>query len=112
MIKGILIDAYKQEVREVEYDGLQDIYALTACGCVDVIHLRNDDAVYVDDEGLINGTEVAFSIEGRVLMGNGLVCSTDDEGDDAPPKSTLAEINAKVIFGSKKSLLIEGNLYP
>lgn len=72
--RAILIDAHTQKVREVQVSGLEDYYremqvSLITTGC----WMDSKTVLYVDDEGLINGTTVGFSINGRPYAGSGLI---------------------------------------
>ena len=92
--KAILIDAENKEVKEVEYKDHKDIQKLlnvsifTTALVMNEIKPERGDTLFVDDEGLINGTEHFFAIyvegQGYVFAGNGLIVGPenyDDEGD-------------------------------
>lgn len=106
--KAILIDAKAQEVREVNLDGsLQNIYRELSndehkVDTFDVVRLENNDAIFVDDEGLlIEPAAPYYFVYGKskwILAGNGLVIGTDDEGDSVDPKITVDEVRSRVTF--------------
>jgi len=54
-IKAVLIDPYKEEVTDIEYDAsdYKNIYPLIHCDVFTIVRLENDDDVIVDDEGLL-----------------------------------------------------------
>ena len=55
IIKAVLIDPYKEEVTDIEYDAsdYKNIYPLIHCDVFTVVRLEDDDDVLVDDEGLL-----------------------------------------------------------
>lgn len=91
-IKAILIDTLNKEVKEVTYthseeSSLKEVYKLLRCNCITLAESYVFDpighALFVDDEGLLLDEPFgAFQIaNGQVLSGNGLLVSTDDEGE-------------------------------
>lgn len=102
MKKAILIDAYSREVKEVEYQTLEDIYRLLRCSIIEAVYLSNGDVIYIDEEGRINGTKVGFSsVQKGPLFGSGLVVHINDEGDDVAPHSTVEQVSQEVQFGDR-----------
>ena len=86
-MKMLLLDVYKNEVKMVEANDLDDYYNLIGCRCVDIIHRRIGDVeveIVCDDEGaLVDKPKIsAVDIVGNpALYGNLLVASgsvTDD----------------------------------
>lgn len=71
MIRGILIDAEHQEIREVFVDDLEDYYNLINCNLVEVVHVGDVD-IYCDEEGLYH-PKGAFSYKGMPIVGNGII---------------------------------------
>ena len=111
-IKAILIDSYNQEVKEVEYEAesIDDMYKLLKCTMFTTAgYMPNGDVCLVDDEGLINGTEVFFVPEWypQPLAGNGLIVGDDGEGESVGVKSTIEEIQAMVDFKGIDDILLE-----
>jgi hypothetical protein len=80
--QALLIDATKRTVSKYEFP--------------------NGDYLYVNDEGLINGTRDFFDIGAHSpFAGNGvLVGPADDEGDDTDVQSTCDQICHSVRFMS------------
>ena len=101
-MKAILINAEAATVKFVEIKDYTDINKFGAFDIFTAVRLNDKgDMVYVDDEGLINGTSVGFILEGydSPLMGNGVVLGGNDRtGDSADTTFTLEEIAAKVTF--------------
>lgn len=91
--KAILIDTKAWDVREVEIkqDDLPDIYKHLDAQTFDCVGMSNGDAVYVDDEGLLNGTDRFFAIVGQtaILAGNALIMGTGPEGESIDPKTDI-----------------------
>jgi hypothetical protein len=94
--KAILIDTTKFEVREVELeqDNIEQIYQHLKASTFDCVGLANGDAVYVDDEGLLNGTDRFFAVVGQtaILAGNALIMGTGDEGESIDPNTNIDEM--------------------
>jgi hypothetical protein len=102
-MKAILIDVEKREVKIVDVEkGIDAIYAQIKCDCFTVVTLENEDAIFVDDEGLLKLDENSkfFFIEGyhQPLAGNGLILGTNEEGESVDVKSDLQDIKNRVRF--------------
>lgn len=100
-MKAILIDPFTQTISEVDYDGnYKNIYKLIGANCFDLAHLGQGDAIFVDDEGLINGTRALFKHDDydSVLAGKGLILGSDNRGESVSCKATLEETKNKVRF--------------
>ena len=100
-MRAILIDPAKQTVTEVDYDGdYQSIYKLTDCTTFTVpFVLENEDALYVDDEGLWGATDF-FRIEGYPdpLAGRGLILGTDEDGKSVAAKSDIEDLGIHFVI--------------
>ena len=120
-MKAFQIDPRMRLIREVEYDGadFHAIYPLISWPglTVDTFDAARifrpgyppghvEDAVFVDDEGLIDWQEKDqqfFLIEyepgrWRPLAGMGLWTGTDEEGSTIDPYFTLEQVQASVRF--------------
>ena len=76
-----LIDAKHGLIREVEVTDFRSIQAALGVNAFDCVRVDADgETLYVDDEGLINGTQFGFSINGRLFAGNGLILGTTESG--------------------------------
>ena len=105
-MKAILIDARAKEVRAVDVDkskGIKPIYDHVKCETFTCVILEGEETLYVDDEGLINGTDVGFvlSCYQEPLMGNGLILGTDEMGESVDTKLTVEEVRSWVIFKTR-----------
>lgn len=78
-----LIDAKNGIIREVDVTDYKSIQAALGVDAFDCIRMSDNETMYVDDEGLINGTKHGFFINGRWIAGNGLVLRTTPTGRSA-----------------------------
>lgn len=110
MKKAILINSELQTITEVEYNSIDDIQRLIGCRCFTVAtYLDNEDAIYVDDEGLYT-PQFFFEYKGahQPFAGNGLVVGANDEGEGADVKISLEDVKKNVTF--KTPLQVLNNL--
>ena len=103
MKKALFIDATAQTITEIELgDDFREISKKIGCDLFTVAtELPNMDALYVDDEGLINGTENFFyhkKLYTHPLAGNGIILGTDDEGDSVDVKTNAKEFDGIKFF--------------
>lgn len=97
-----LIDPAARTITPVEYDGnYKSIYELIGATTFDVVRVENDDCIFVDDEGLINGNgqRNGFWTYGEYpqpLAGKGLVLGTDEEGESVSAKNTHFDYRRKI----------------
>lgn len=105
-MKAYWIDTPNKQIVEVEYD--EDFHTISRewlkCGTFTVVEVDNGDAIFVDDEGLINDNPHGyFRYRGynSPLVGYGLVLGTNDEGESTAPITSLEDIQAKVLFPTK-----------
>lgn len=107
-MKAILINAKTKEVKEIEMGkDYKEIYTQLECELFTAgAYLDKEDVIYVDDEGLINGTDVFFTFEGahQPFAGNGLIMGTDDEGESTDCKINLTEVTKRVKFYNRYEL--------
>ena len=98
-MKAIFIDAKNQQVSYVNNKGqLEDLYLTLGVNMVEIgTYLDNFDTLYVDEEGLINGTDYGFSLNGREYMGNGLLYGTNpqDPSSNGPVVSKIEDLQVK-----------------
>ena len=112
-MRAILIDAYNTQIREVDIDEenlLPSMYAQLKCSTFEcAMMMEGGETLYVDEEGLLNGTQVAFEFEGghQPFMGNGLILGTNEEGESVDTKLTAEGVSKQVTFTSRKALRTE-----
>ena len=108
-MKAYLIDPLNKIVSVVDYNGdYQTINKLinSQRGSDAVYGFRNEDTLYVDDEGLLTKENYCFEFtydNGHVapLMGKALVLGTDAEGESVAVKSSLEEVESKIKWVGK-----------
>tara|TARA_B100000424_G_scaffold57448_1_gene41486 strand:+ start:2608 stop:3072 length:465 start_codon:yes stop_codon:yes gene_type:complete len=111
-MRAYLIDPIKREISVVSYNGdYQMINELinSQRGFDAVYGFRNEDTLYVDDEGLLLKENHAFEFtydngHTQPLMGKALVLGTDAEGESVAVKSTLEEVASKVNWIGKVNI--------
>jgi len=98
-MKSIFIDAKNQQVSYVENKGqLEDLYRIMEVEMIQIAeHWKNGDTLYVDEEGLINGTNFGFEINGNQYVGNGLIygLSLDDPGGNGSALTRIEDLKIK-----------------
>lgn len=101
-MKVLLIDTPNKCVREVVHNGdYREIQTLIHADLFAVVYLDDTDAVFVDDEGLINDNPHGwFMLKGyaQPLRGYGLVCGHDEEGDTTSPKISKQALEELLSF--------------
>lgn len=102
-IRGILIDPFTQQVREVFFRGdIKEIYALIGADCFDTVRVTRRDIIFVDDVGLVGDQSkqkyFKWADYPQPLAGKGLLAGITQEGDTTSPFLTLSEVQAKVSF--------------
>jgi len=93
--KAIFLDAKDNTLSYVYIKHYTDIYKHCKFGTFTTVNIAKGDVMYVDDEGLINGTDFGFDIEGypAPIMGNAIIMSTNRlTGDAANVKHTIKQI--------------------
>jgi hypothetical protein len=78
-MKAIFINAKEQTVSYVENKGqLEDLYLILGVNMVEIgKYYPNGDTLWVDEEGLLNGTDFGFQLDGIDYVGNGLIYGTN-----------------------------------
>ncbi len=107
-MKAFLIDPVFKNITETEVDGddYKAICKRIRCNMLTLVGLNDKrDVVFVNDEGLIDGTVqeygmfvVTGSLRSVPLAGYGLVLGTTPYGDSDDVKMTLEELRAMVTF--------------
>ena len=99
-MKAYLINPQDQTVIQVEYSGdYQQIYQHINAPLFTVATFNEaGDSVFIDDEGLFNGDNEFFVIDGypQPLAGRGLVLGCNEDGDSVEPSITLDQCRALV----------------
>ena len=110
-MKAFKINPKNKTIEEIVIDRWQDIYAHISEECRTFccpVQFENNDTIYADDEGLLHN-----NIEGGIIMkdwlypilGNTLLIGEDIEGDMEDVKTSLEELQSKIIWVSKELCL-------
>jgi len=109
-VKAYLINPKERSITEVQVskDGIADYHKLIDCQCFCVgTYLKNGDAIFVDDEGLLYEDQVTwfFRVDDRViettnpqmLAGNALVVGCEmHTGESSDAKVSLEKLTEAV----------------
>lgn len=101
-MRAILIDAVAKTVTDVETTGkLHDLYRLLECEGIDAVALNDDNACYVDGEGLLADDPGPFFVlaeYGHPLAKRGLILGHDDMGETIETNLTAEAVKATTTF--------------
>lgn len=99
-MQAIFIDAKNQQVSYVNNKGqLEDLYLTLGVDMVEIgKYWENGDTLWVDEEGLINGTDFGFQIDGIDFMGNGIIYGTNLENPEKNDSAVTKMENIKLKF--------------
>lgn len=105
-MKAFLINPDTATITEVDYNGdwttIKEWLGGAPCEWFTSVRLNNEgDAIYVDDEGLINDNPHGwFLLHGypQPLKGLGLVVGIGDNGEIAEPFVSLPQLHALIAF--------------
>lgn len=96
MLKAVLIDPFKKNVRPIRVGGQYRALRKTIQGPIQGIKLSNGEVLYVHEEGLLLDNTAFFRLKGPLILypqplaGYGLVLGVDREGDscdtEVPPE--------------------------
>lgn len=105
MSRAIKIDLEKQDVYYIDRPiGLDAIYEAIGNGCsmMEVATYVGRDAIYVDEEILYRESDIrggwAFPDFAQVIMNNGIIVGSTDDGEDADCTVTVDEIKSIIKF--------------
>lgn len=99
-MKAILINAETRSFSTVEIKSWKDIAPAIGAELFEIVTIEQNDALYVDEEGLMKPQDNFILYDGypQPLAGNALVLGTDDEGESTDPKNTLEFLKGKIRF--------------
>ena len=110
-MKAILINPKEEIIRVISYDGdYKSIYQILECRAFECVYpFKNEDTIYIDEEGLLKDSNYSFAIkcdDGTTisLMGKGLILGTDAEGESIECQSKLDDIKSRVTFKGKVAI--------
>ena len=99
IMRTILIDPATQTVTELEFTGnYKKIQETIECRCFDVVHIDGPDqeAIFIDDEGLLKGSGFVFEFNGHPLVGKGLIMGCDNEGEAIGTTLPIENITSQI----------------
>lgn len=107
-MRAILIDPFTRSINEVDTDAsLDDIYALLDIDTLTVVKYDPDNALLLDDEGLLKDKEVQeyFWLSGCIqpFAGRGLLIG-DKYGENRATDIDVAEVRENVRFLDKEEI--------
>jgi hypothetical protein len=116
ILKAILIDVEKEELREITVDLTRDneytndIHRAIKCETFGIITFdgadETSDTIFVDDNGLLSLTPQSkffyFADAPMICAGNGLILGTTEEGDSKDVKLTIKDYKKIITFHSLK----------
>lgn len=98
----LLIDPFEKTILPVHYNGkLSSLYALLGCSTVADVPCGSRYYLLADAEGLFKPDKKFFlcgDFPHQPLAGKALAVSVDDAGSLIPPRITLEELEARIIF--------------
>ena len=98
-MKGILINPFDTTIKEVVYTGdYREIYDLIDCRSFDVAMAKENNDLYLDDEGLLKNNQRYFRMVelGANYGGKALILAHNDEGESTATTLTLQEVEDMV----------------
>ena len=98
-MKAILINPHEETITEVEYSGnYKEIYDIIDCRTFDVAMAKENNDLYLDDEGLLKNNQRYFRMVeiGANYGGKALILAHNDEGESTATTLTLQEVENMV----------------
>ena len=98
-MKAILINPFDETIKETEYTGdYREIYHLIDCTTFDVAMVKENNDLYIDDEGLLKDNQRYFRMLdiGANYAGKGLILAHNDEGESVATTFTLQQVKDMV----------------
>ena len=117
-MKAIYINPEFEYIHLIDFDGdYKNIYKLLDCRMFECVYpFKNEDTVYIDEEGLLKDSNYAWTIkfdnlvdgEGKpiiqTLYGKALILGSNDEGESVDLKTSHYEIRQRVSFKGKVAI--------
>lgn len=102
-MRAIKLDATNETIDYIELNGTLADLQKHVGGYIEIgIQFPNGDLLYVDEEGLMKAptTYQLWKKEKRVFAGSGLIVNVDENGDDAPPLTSIEDIKKSMSFNN------------
>ena len=113
-MKAILINPEFEYIHLIDFDGdYKSIYKLLDCRMFECVYpFKNEDTIFIDEEGLLKDSNYSFSIKAddkkqfpwQTVMGKALVLGTDAEGESIEHKTSLEEVKSRITFNGKVAI--------
>lgn len=103
-IRAILIDAEREEVKEVTWDGdFRSLSKLIGCEWIEVVGLSRETSLIIDEEGKLKEHN-GFSFRGGnyEFAGNGLILGRDSSGESIATRVSVDYVKQLVVWGQKE----------
>jgi len=107
-IRAILIDAENRKIELIDIEpGLPSIYKTIKVEMIEAAYLPDGKHhLYIDEEGMINNTQHGFWMKGmgQPFFGNGIIFSSDEEGNDTGATILPVDVEIELWFNSRMQL--------
>ena len=116
-MKAILINPELEYIHLIDFDGdYKSIYKLLDCRMFECVYpFKNEDTIFIDEEGLLKDSNYAFTIKSDMhldrfgaktmtLMGKALILGSDDQGESVDCKTLHSEIRTLISFKGKVAI--------
>lgn len=101
-LRALLIDPKAKIVSEIAHsDGLDEMYAVLGCANVEAVMLSKTEALYVDEDGLLQDEPGPFFAMKGIhdpFGGRGMIIGVNAAGDHVDSEMMLAEVIRMVSF--------------
>ena len=101
-MKAILIDPINETITEIDHKG--DIAKTIDTRMIECVAIDKQDDIWIDEEGLLKGSNYFYKYKDIMLCGKSLVLSVDEMGESKKCNHTLEEIKKDIIFIGKKGI--------
>lgn len=98
-MRVIFIDVTEKEVRELDIaGGLESLQELVD-GYIELVRLSETSDLYVNEEGMINGTQEFFWLSGfQPYAGSGVIIGNNGSGGQVSTDLKLEDVKSNVSF--------------
>lgn len=106
-MRAIVIDALKREVREEQISGDLESLQKAVGGMIELVYIDDEHDMFVNEEGLINGTQEFFTYHGghQPFAGSAVIVRHNAEGETTAATMSLADVIERVSFLTRAEAL-------
>lgn len=109
MVKVIIIDSAKKEIREALVENKLEVFQEIVGGYIEqASRSLNGDILYVDEDGIYRDYQTGFFFRENFdqrLLGDGVITGLDKEGNTVDVVTTVEIVKNQVKFFDKDDLL-------